>query len=249
MSKTEKNKGLGSNGPDSDGGSTDDVHITRLPDPAALASGEFNRSRRTRLAILDAGVAVLAKVGYKKLSTTAVAKQAGITRAAMLYHFGSRADLIEAIIRHVTRRRIDMYLDAMKELPHDEDFLGKAVDIAWSQLKTPEFEAYTELSLASRSDPDLRATMEPALDAYDRGRRDAALELFPSYLAENIEFDLRRDVVRFLLEGLAQQGGLAFNREARKTAMLSFLKALITTDEGVALLRKVAEEQDKAAVA
>jgi len=225
-------------------------HITRLPDPAALSSGEFNRSRRTRLKILDAGVAVLARDGYKKLSTTGVAKEAGITRAAMLYHFGSRSDLIEAIIRHVTRRRIDMYTEAMEGLPHEEGFLESAVDIAWQQLQTPEFEAYTELSLASRTDPELRALMEPALAAFDRARREAALGLFPRYLSDNVEFDLRRDVVRFLLEGVAQQDGITFKRDERTNAMLRFLKMLIGTEEGVALLRKVVEaaaQEDDAA--
>ena len=216
-------------------------HISRLPDPAALTSGEFNRSRRTRLAILDAGVAVLAEDGYKKLSTTGVAKAAGITRAAMLYHFGSRAELIEAIIRHVTRRRIDMYIEAMQALPHNGDLLEKAVDIAWEQLQTPEFAAYTELSLATRTDSDLRALMEPALAAFDRARREAALGLFPRYLSQ-VEFDLRRDVVRFLLEGVAQQDGITFNHDQRKGALLRFLKLLIGTEEGVALLRKVVDD-------
>lgn len=214
-------------------------HLTKLPDPAALTSGEFNRSRRTRLKILDAGVAVLSRTGYKKLSTTAVAEEAGITRAAMLYHFGSRSELIEAIIRHVTRRRIDMYLEAMKSLPHDEAFLEKAVDIAWAQLQTPEFSAYTELSHASRADGDLRKLMEPALAAYDDARREAALALFPRFLSDSVEFDLRRDIVRFLLEGIAQQESMVFRREERIDAILRFLKVLIGTQEGVALLRKV----------
>ncbi|MFN9716377.1 MAG: TetR/AcrR family transcriptional regulator [Sphingomonadales bacterium] len=224
-------------------------HISRLPDPAALTSGEFNRSRRTRLAILDAGVAVLAEDGYKKLSTTGVAKAAGITRAAMLYHFGSRAELIEAIIRHVTRRRIDMYIEAMQALPHNGDLLEKAVDIAWEQLQTPEFAAYTELSLATRTDSARRALMEPALAAFHRARRAAALGLYPRYLSQ-VEFDLRRDVVRFLLEGVAQQDGITFNHDQRKGALLRFLKLLIGTEEGVALLRKVVEggaQQDDAA--
>lgn len=214
-------------------------HLTRLPDPAALTSGEFNRSRRTRLKILEAGVAVLARAGYKKLSTTAVAEEAGITRAAMLYHFGSRSELIEAIIRHVTRQRIDMYLEAMKSLPHDEAFLEKAVDIAWAQLQTPEFAAYAELSHASRADSELRQLMEPALAAFDNARREAALALFPRFLSDSVEFDLRRDIVRFLLEGIAQQDGIVFRREERLDAILRFLKMLIGTPEGVALLRKV----------
>jgi AcrR family transcriptional regulator len=214
-------------------------HLTMLPDPAALTSGEFNRSRRTRLKILEAGVAVLARAGYKKLSTTAVAEEAGITRAAMLYHFGSRSELIEAIIRHVTRRRIDMYLEAMESLPHDEAFLEKAVDIAWAQLQTPEFAAYTELSHAARADSELRTLMQPALAAFDSARREAALALFPRFLSDRIEFDLRRDVVRFLLEGIAQQDGMVFRREERIDAILRFLKVLIGTQEGVTLLRKV----------
>lgn len=214
-------------------------HLTMLPDPAALASGEFNRSRRTRLRILEAGVTVLARAGYKKLSTTAVAQEAGITRAAMLYHFGSRAELIEAIIYHVTRRRIDMYLEAMQRLPHDDAFLEKAVDIAWSQLLTPEFAAYTELSHAARADSELRKLMEPALAAFDNARRQAARTLFPRFLSDSIEFDLRRDVVRFLLEGIAQQDGIVFRREQRIDAILRFLKVLIGTQEGVELLRKV----------
>lgn len=92
--------------------------------------------------------------------------------------------------------------------------------------------------------------MEPALAAFDRSRREAAVGLFPRYLSERVEFDLRRDVVRFLLEGVAQQDGITFNRDQRKGALLRFLKLLIGTEEGVALLRKVVEggaQQDDAA--
>ena len=73
--------------------------------------------------------------------------------------------------------------------------------------------------------------------------------LFPRYLSQ-VEFDLRRDVVRFLLEGVAQQDGITFNHDQRKGALLRFLKLLIGTEEGVALLRKVVEggaQQDDAA--
>lgn len=214
-------------------------HLTRLADPAALNEGEFGRSRLTRIRILDAGVAVLAEVGYKKLSTTAVAERAGLTRAAMLYHFKSRSELIDAIIRYVTRRRVDMYEETMKQIPHDELFLEKAVDIAWQQLQTPEFAAFTELSLASRTDEELKGWMEPAMAAFDRARREAAIALFPKALSDRVEFDLRRDITRFLLEGIAQQDGITFNRQERTEGLLRFAKMLLNTPEGIALLHRV----------
>lgn len=216
--------------------------IARLPDPAALNDGELKRSRVTRIRILEAGLACLAETGYKKLSTTMVAERAGITRAAMLYHFGSRGEMIQAIIRHVTRRRIEMYREAMEALPHDDDFHGLALDTAWAQLHTPEFAAFTELSLAARTDPELAAMFAPAMAAFDRSRRKSALALFPQALITGPEFDLRRDLVRFLMEGIVQQNGITFDRAARTEALLRLLKMLVTTDAGVALLQAAVVE-------
>jgi AcrR family transcriptional regulator len=122
---------------DTDTSNTENGNHSTLPDPAALSSSEFNRYCRTRLKILGAGVLVLARMGYKKLSTTGVGGEAGIMRAAMLHYFVSRADLIGAIIRHVIRR--GMYLKAVRALPHGADLLERAFDIASTHLKAPEF--------------------------------------------------------------------------------------------------------------
>ena len=41
-------------------------------------------------------------------------------------------------------------------------------------------------------------------------------------------FDLRRDITRFLMEGLAQQDGITFNHEQRMRELFGFLKLLYT---------------------
>ncbi|SIN65565.1 transcriptional regulator, TetR family [Parasphingorhabdus marina DSM 22363] len=224
---------------------TDSDYGGSLRDPAALNEGEIRRSRKTRLRILNAGMISLAENGHKKLSTTMVAKRAGITRSAMLYHFGSRKDLLHAIIRHVTRRRLAMYQDAMEKLPHDENFLNAAIDIAWEQLQTPEFAAFAELAQASRTDKELAELFNPAMAAYDQERRKCALKLFPQKETVGLGFDLRRDIVRFLLEGIAQQDGITFNERERKDSLVVFLKTLISTSAGVRLLEKSVENSKK----
>lgn len=210
----------------------------RLPDPTAVAKGELAKSGVTRRRIMEAAVRCLADRGYSATTTTEVAKAAELTRAAMLYHFPSRMALIEATVHYVTKRRLDMYEGAMAEIPHNQEYFVRAIDIAWSQLQTPEFLAFTELSLASRSDRELSAIFTPALAEFDRARRATATQLFPPEQVDKPWFDLRRDIVRFLLEGLAQQGGLSFDGERRREMIIGFLKTLATTREAEVVLRK-----------
>ncbi len=212
---------------------------SRLPDPTAVSKGELSKSSVTRTRIMEAGVTCLAEDGYAGTTTSTVAERAGLTRAAMLYHFPSRMALIEAVIHYVTRRRIDMYNDAMAEIPQNGDFFSTAIDKAWDQLDTKEFKAFSELSMAARTDEELSASFAPALAEFDRARREAAIALFPEGVIDAPWFDLRRDIVRFLSEGLAQQGGLSFNAERRKANLKGFLKALSGGGENSeALMRK-----------
>ena len=220
----------------------------RLPDPTAVGEGELSKSAITRKRIMEAGVTCLAEDGYASTTTSTVAERAGLTRAAMLYHFPSRMALIEAVVHYVTRRRIDMYKEAMAEIPQDSDFFLTAIDEAWAQLDTKEFKAFCELSMAARTDEELAASFAPALAEYDRARRETAIALFPEKSIEAPWFDLRRDIARFLLEGLAQQGGLSFNADRRTANLIGFLKALTHGDEGNDLMKKAldnARQDDK----
>ena len=187
---------------------------------------------------MEAAVDRLASRGYAALSTSSVAEAAGVTRAAMLYHFPSRIRLIEAVVHYVTRKRVEMYGAAMADIAHGEGYYEQVVDFAWEQLQTPEFLAFAELSTAARTDPELSAVFSPALAEFDRARRAMALKLFPQQHIDAPWFDLRRDIARFLLEGLAQMGGLSFDAERRKAEMVNFLKALNSTAEGNALLAR-----------
>lgn len=190
---------------------------------------------------MDAAVQCLAELGYAATTTTEVAKAAHMTRAAMQYHFPSRMDLIEACVHYVTRRRLEMYEAAMSEIPHDRDYFVHAIDIGWEQLQKPEFLAFTELSLAARSDRELAVMFSPALAEYDRARRLTAQRLFPPGQVDMALFDLRNDIISFLLEGLAQQRHLAFDADRRRAMVLGFLKALSTSRDAGGMLQKAQE--------
>ena len=210
--------------------------VADLPDATELRVGEFAKSGRTRRRILESAMECLARHGYKALSVSQVAEAAGLSRATAIYHFPSRRDLVEALIAHVTRRRVDMFEARIKALPADADFLPHAVDVAWEQAHGPEFAAFAELAQASRTDADLAAMFRPAMEAYDRARREVALRILPDNFGRHDDFDLARDILRFLVEGVAQQDAITFNREERLGAIRHFLQLMLSSPEGAALL-------------
>jgi AcrR family transcriptional regulator len=62
------------------------------------------RSRRTRVALLDAALSLLADGGFQALTMTAVAQRASVTRRTVYLHFGTRTELVAALFDHVAER-------------------------------------------------------------------------------------------------------------------------------------------------
>lgn len=218
---------------------------TTLRDPTRREQGQFEKSSNTRRKILDAAMGLLAEHGFSEFTAGAVAKRAGLTRAALIYHFANRSILLEATILHVTRRRIEIYEEALHGVPRDDDFSKRSFALAWQYLDDEAFRAFCQLSMAAQTNPDLNAVFEPALMAYDRARRETADKLFPEEIKNAPSFNLRRDLVRYTLEGLAQQGGMSFDSDKRTRHLLNLLELLMTTDEGRAFLDKAVTKPEK----
>jgi TetR/AcrR family transcriptional regulator len=68
---------------------------------ARSAGGE--RSPEDRL--LEAAIALFAERGYEAVSTGQVAKKAELTQSMVHYYFGSKANLWQAAVQHLMRRR------------------------------------------------------------------------------------------------------------------------------------------------
>lgn len=213
-----------------------------LPDPTDLESGELRKSADTRRRIMDATVHCLAHFGYAGTNAITVAELAKMTRSALLYHFPTRMDLIGAAIHYVTLRRIEMFEVAMSKIEPGHDRVAEAIDEAWRQNQTEEYRAYSELSNAAHTDPDLAAVFRPAMAAYDLARRKTAMALFSAQEKRAEGFHLRRDVTRFLLDGLATHGWFGDDGDTRAAQILQFLKVLAREPEGRRLLAKAARD-------
>ncbi|MEU9120349.1 TetR/AcrR family transcriptional regulator [Streptomyces sp. NPDC048506] len=73
------------------------------------------RSRATRLKLLEAAISCLAERGWSGSTVSVVAERAGVSRGAAQHHFRTREDLFTAAVEHVAEKR----KGALKAVAHD----------------------------------------------------------------------------------------------------------------------------------
>jgi AcrR family transcriptional regulator len=182
------------------------------------------KSRRTRARILDAAMRLFAEIGYHAAPNAVIAQAAGITRGAMLYHFATREELVEAAIAHIDLQRARLFEQAAAESAAGADASDHAIDAYWRLLQEPAFLAFAELEAAARTEPMLRERLRTAQGAFDRAQVGGFGAL--AQAGSDPRFQASRDLGRFLLEGLAR-GTLTYEAAERRERLIAVLKRAV----------------------
>ncbi|MCX8498177.1 MAG: TetR/AcrR family transcriptional regulator, partial [Caulobacteraceae bacterium] len=145
-----------------------------------------------------------------------------LTRGAMLYHFVSREDLVEAAISHIQTLRNALFEAAAQDIAPGEDVSEHAIESYWQLLHTVPYIAFAELEAVARTDATVRACLATAQEAFDRAQIGGQSTAMVSAGA-GPRFQTTRDLARFMLEGLAR-GGVTYDQEARAERLLTVIK-------------------------
>lgn len=117
---------------------------------------------RTRERLLDATVECLVTYGHAGTTTQRIQDAAGLSRGALLHHFGSKSELLVAAIHHVADLRLAMISSTLEQLEDAPGSLRLFVEAVRDAMTGPYFQAALELWSASRTDEQLRAALLPA---------------------------------------------------------------------------------------
>ncbi|HXA39414.1 MAG TPA: helix-turn-helix domain-containing protein [Phenylobacterium sp.] len=183
------------------------------------------KSLRTRARILDAAMRLFAEIGYHAATNGLIADAAKLTRGAMLYHFATREELVEAAITHIEIARARLFEEAARaSAAPGQDASEAAIDGYWALLQAPPFVAFAELESAARTEPMLRARLAAAQAAFDRAQVGGFGAL--AQAGEDPRFQTSRDLGRFLLEGMAR-GAMTYDQSARRERLLAVVKRAV----------------------
>lgn len=122
--------------------------------PKRIRRTQEERTAETRRALIDASISVIHRLGYGGATTALIAEEAGVSRGAILHHFGTRAVLMAEVIRHVFELERAEYvrLDAQAHLGHRA---GDWPTMLWEVFRQPSGLAVLEILQAARSDSEL----------------------------------------------------------------------------------------------
>jgi AcrR family transcriptional regulator len=133
---------------------------------------QAQRREQTRTALLDATIGCLVDLGYARTTVQEICARAGVSKGAVQHHFTAKAELMAAAVEHLTTRLRRQLAASLDELPSGGTGVAAAIDLLWTGYSGTLSTAVTELWVAARTDPELRAAIRPV----DRALGRATLE-------------------------------------------------------------------------
>lgn len=206
-------------------------------------SWQAQKSAMTRDRILDAAINCFVELGYTNVTTAKVASSAGVSRGAMLHHFPSKTELIQAAVEYLHDKLLEDYTQRVSGI--SPALKGKkrrraGLDAYWDHLTGDLFVVYHELCVASRTDPELNSILENSQQLFEKHVRESNTNLFEEWKDRGDRFLLAMDVTKCMMEGMAA-GQLVTNRDERVQRLLSYLadrlEEIFQEDEGSAIGR------------
>lgn len=141
------------------------------------ADKQEQRSRGTRLRLMEATVECLVEHGWSGTTTTVVAERAGVSRGAQLHHYPTRAELVISAVEHLAAQRIAEIMRAAAELPSRMRRIEAVLAMLARLYTGPLFAAALELWVAARTDPELLAVVAPLEARFGREAHRLTVEL------------------------------------------------------------------------
>lgn len=178
--------------------------MTAVDPMPATAARRTQAERRvaTRTALLNATIDCLAELGYGGTTTTEVVRRARVSRGAQVHHYPTKAELVAASMAHLFDRRHQEFRVAFAALPETSRTYSGAIDLLWPMFEGPTFDAWLELVVASRTDPELATKMAEVSARFDANVARLLQDLFGS-TQPGPPSEVGVEFVFAMLEGLA----------------------------------------------
>jgi AcrR family transcriptional regulator len=145
---------------------------------------QTERREGTIRKLLDAATSALIDLGYAGASVQAICTRAGVSQGALFRHFPTREALLVAVCQDLGGRVLASYQERFRARK-GSDPLVDAMHLLRQQCRSRENQAFYELALAARTNPELARALAPVSRQYYDDIERLARELLPD-LAETL---------------------------------------------------------------
>jgi AcrR family transcriptional regulator len=122
----------------------------------------------TRDRVIDAAVACILEEGFYRASSNRIASRAGVTWGVIQHHFGTREQLLLAVVRQSADELLQALTAAEIHGATVGERLESLADVIWSYYRRPAFLAHVQILLNLGRDPRTSAQTVEALAELER---------------------------------------------------------------------------------
>lgn len=129
----------------------------------------LKKSTQTRQRVLDAAARIFREHGYAATTLGDIADAAGLKTASLYYHFGSKEDLVEEVLRIGTTLVTEAVRLRLAQLPADASFRDRMTAAIAAHLHTLlNLTDYTsaDIRIIGQVPPEVRDRVWPLREAY-----------------------------------------------------------------------------------
>ena len=170
---------------------------------------QIERSLLTRQQILEATVRCLVSVGYAETLTETIAREAKVSRGALMHHFKSRAEVFRAVAEFIAERRAAEFEQLVMNNPTEAGRLPDLNTFYYfiRQLRgyysSPFFIAEHELLRGARGDASLTSAIELLQQSLRRSTSETLRALPPRWEGLEAVRDRLYDLISAAFQGAA----------------------------------------------
>lgn len=204
------------------------TNATPIREPVTKAE----QTRRTRALIIETGIRCLASLGYAQTSMHLIAKEAGISRGPLHYHFADKNDLMGAIADALPHGATADVVSMLKAATGPAERIATLLDIAVQQHLGIHHFAAIEILVAARQDPALAAAVAPHFMASESSMDQWFCDFMADAGWDSDELVAYRTVMVAALRGLALDHVLQADAAAHERALDMFRRIFLDSGPG-----------------
>lgn len=188
-------------------------------------SWQSQKSAMTRDRILESAIDCFISLGYSNVTTAKVADFAGVSRGAMLHHFPTKAELIQAAVEYLHGKLLKDYSHKVSLIPkklEGKERRRAGLDAYWDYLNDDLFMVYHELCVAGRTDSELKLILDNSAVRFEEHVYESSQELFKEWKDRGELYLMAMDLSKCLMEGMAASQ-LGKDKEKRVKRLMDYL--------------------------
>lgn len=183
------------------------------PSPARPRRTQEERRQRTRQALIEATIDTLIEAGYSNTTVAAISERAGVSRGAQLHHFSTKSELIVAATRELFAAFVRHVRNLAEDVAASKLDLGGFIDGCWNEIfRGRWFYASLQLISAARTEPELKRSLQPAIQDLHRALDEIWQSFFHESELSASRVDTLFNLTLCLFRGMAVQAVLREDR-------------------------------------